>query len=51
MEKAIAENADYVVFNGSRRRAHRRQRAAGEVGETVRLYVGNGGPNLVSSST
>jgi nitrite reductase (NO-forming) len=31
------------------RLARRRQRAQAKVGETVRLFVGNGGPNLTSS--
>ena len=47
--KALDEDADYVLFNG------RVGAAAGEKslqvnrGETVRMFVGNGGPNLSSS--
>lgn len=49
MTKAIAENPDYVVFNGSVGALNNENALTAKVGETVRLYVGNGGPNLVSS--
>src|SRR5690606_14013614 len=49
MQKAVDENADYVVFNGSVGALTGDNAIHAEVGETVRLYVGNGGPNLVSS--
>ncbi len=49
MEKAINEDADYVVFNGSVGSMVGENALAVSVGDTVRLYVGNGGPNLVSS--
>lgn len=49
MEKAIDEDADYVVFNGSVGSTTNEHALTANVGETVRLYVGNGGPNLVSS--
>jgi nitrite reductase (NO-forming) len=49
MEKAINEMADYVVFNGSVGALTGEESLAAKVGETVRIYVGNGGPNLVSS--
>lgn len=49
MEKAIKEQADYVVFNGSVGALNGEKAITAKVGETVRLYVGNGGPNLVSS--
>jgi nitrite reductase (NO-forming) len=49
MEKAIDEDADYVVFNGSVGSTTNENSLTANVGETVRLYVGNGGPNLVSS--
>jgi nitrite reductase (NO-forming) len=48
-DKAVDEDADYVLFNG------RVGAMAGEnaldvnKGETVRMFVGNGGPNLSSS--
>ena len=49
MEKAIREDADYVVFNGSVGSMSGDNALTATVGDTVRLYVGNGGPNLVSS--
>lgn len=49
MEKALLETPDYVVFNGSVGALVGDNAITAEVGETVRLYVGNGGPNLVSS--
>lgn len=49
MEKALAENADYVVFNGSVGAMAGDNAPTAKVGEKVRLFVGNGGPNLTSS--
>lgn len=49
MQKAVDENADYVVFNGSVGALTGDNAITANVGETVRLFVGNGGPNLVSS--
>ncbi len=49
MQKAVDENADYVVFNGKVGALTGDNALTAKVGETVRLYVGNGGPNLVSS--
>ena len=49
MKKAVDENADYVVFNGKVGSLTGDNAITANVGETVRLYVGNGGPNLVSS--
>lgn len=49
MTKAVEENPDYVVFNGSVGAMVGDKAVKAKVGETVRLYVGNGGPNLVSS--
>ncbi|SMO70179.1 dissimilatory nitrite reductase (NO-forming), copper type apoprotein [Saccharicrinis carchari] len=49
MQKAVDEDADYVVFNGSVGALTGDNALTANVGETVRLYVGNGGPNLVSS--
>jgi nitrite reductase (NO-forming) len=49
MQKAIEENATYVVFNGSEGAMVGEKALKAKVGETMRLYVGNGGPNLVSS--
>jgi nitrite reductase (NO-forming) len=49
MEKAVDENPTYVVFNGAANALTGDKALTAKVGETVRLYVGNGGPNLVSS--
>jgi nitrite reductase (NO-forming) len=49
MQKAIAEQPDYVLFNGSVGALSGDNALTARVGETVRLYLGNGGPNLVSS--
>ncbi|WP_037587779.1 copper-containing nitrite reductase [Stenoxybacter acetivorans] len=49
MDKAVKEQADYVVFNGHVGSLTDDKALQAKVGETVRLYVGNGGPNLVSS--
>lgn len=49
MEKAIKEQPDYVVFNGSVGSIAGDNALKANVGDTVRLFVGNGGPNLVSS--
>ena len=43
-----SERPEYVVFNGDGRAAGDGALKA-KVGETVRLFVGNGGPNLISS--
>jgi nitrite reductase (NO-forming) len=47
--KAVDERPTYVVFNGSVGALVGDKAITASVGETVRLYVGNGGPNLVSS--
>jgi nitrite reductase (NO-forming) len=49
MQKAIDEKPDYVVFNGSVGSLVGDKSLKANVGERVRLFVGNGGPNLVSS--
>ena len=49
MAEALTEIPDYVVFNGSVGAMAGDNAVNAKVGETVRLYVGNGGPNLVSS--
>ncbi len=49
MEKAIKEQPDYVVFNGSVGAMNGEKAITAVVGEKVRLFVGNGGPNMVSS--
>jgi nitrite reductase (NO-forming) len=47
--KAVNEQPSYVVFNGSVGSLVGDKALKAKVGETVRLYVGNGGPNLSSS--
>jgi nitrite reductase (NO-forming) len=49
MEKAIAEQPTYVLFNGAEGSLTGDKALQAKVGETVRMFVGNGGPNLVSS--
>ncbi len=49
MDKALTEIPDYVVFNGSVGAVTGENALTAKVGETVRLFVGNGGPNLLSS--
>jgi nitrite reductase (NO-forming) len=49
MQKAIQEQATYVVFNGSETALVGDNALRARVGERIRLFVGNGGPNLVSS--
>lgn len=48
-DKAVAENPDYVLFNGKKGSLLGANMLEAKVGETVRLFVGNGGPNLTSS--
>lgn len=48
-EKAVKEIPDYVVFNGHVGSLLGDKALKAKVGETVRMYVGNGGPNMVSS--
>jgi nitrite reductase (NO-forming) len=47
--KALTEQPDYVVFNGSVGSLGGEGALQAEVGERIRLYVGNGGPSLASS--
>jgi nitrite reductase (NO-forming) len=49
MQKAIDEKPTYVLFNGSEGALVGDHALAAKVGERVRLFIGNGGPNLVSS--
>jgi nitrite reductase (NO-forming) len=49
MEKALKEQPDYVLFNGSVGALTGDKALKAKVGDHIRLYVGNGGPNLVSS--
>ena len=47
--KLLAENPTYVVFNGSTKGLAGDNMLKAKVGETVRIYVANGGPNFTSS--
>lgn len=49
MDKALAEDPDYVVFNGSVGSLTGDNALHAKRDETVRLFVGNAGPNLTSS--
>jgi nitrite reductase (NO-forming) len=49
MEKGAAEQPNYVVFNGAVGALTGDDAPQVKVGESVRLFVGNGGPNLSSS--
>ncbi|EMS1096448.1 nitrite reductase, copper-containing [Neisseria gonorrhoeae] len=49
MDKAVAEQPEYVVFNGHVGAIAGDNALKAKAGETVRMYVGNGDPNLVSS--
>ena len=48
-DKAIDEHPTYVLFNGSEGALTGDNVLTANTGENVRLYVGNAGPNLVSS--
>lgn len=48
-DKALDEEPEYVVFNGSVGALSGAGALRAEKGDRVRLFVGNGGPNLVSS--
>lgn len=47
--KMFDEHPEWVTFNGSVAALTGDNAMTAKVGETVRLFVGNGGPNLVSS--
>lgn len=49
MQKAIDENPTYVLFNGSESALTGPNALKTTTGQHVRMFVGNGGPNLVSS--
>ena len=49
MQKAIDENATYVLFNGAETALTGPRALQAKTGQSVRMFVGNGGPNLVSS--
>lgn len=49
MSKAIKETPDYVVFNGSVGSTTNENSLKAKAGDNIRIFVGNGGPNLISS--
>jgi nitrite reductase (NO-forming) len=49
MQKAIDENPTYVLFNGSESALTGPNALKADTNQKVRMFVGNGGPNLVSS--
>ncbi|HTI73335.1 MAG TPA: copper-containing nitrite reductase [Candidatus Limnocylindria bacterium] len=49
MNKALDERPTYVVFNGGVGSLVGDRALTSKVGEKIRFFVGNGGPNLVSS--
>jgi nitrite reductase (NO-forming) len=49
MQKAIDENPTYVLFNGAETALTGPNALKAKTGERIRMFVGNGGPNLVSS--
>ena len=49
MEKAIDERPTYVLFNGSEGSMTGDKALKVKTNQNVRMFVGNGGPNLVSS--
>lgn len=49
LEKCLAEQPDYVVFNGSVGSLTAERALQAKVGERVRIFFGNGGVNLTSS--
>ncbi|NGP88797.1 copper-containing nitrite reductase [Fodinibius halophilus] len=49
MNKAIDEHPEYVVFNGAVNSMMNDKSITAEKDDKVRLFVGNGGPNLTSS--
>ena len=49
MQKGIDENPTYVLFNGAETALTGPNALKAKTDETIRMFVGNGGPNLVSS--
>jgi nitrite reductase (NO-forming) len=49
VEKLLAENPEYFLFNGAVGALSDQHPLRAEVGETVRIYFGVGGPNFSSS--
>lgn len=49
MQKAVDENPSYVVFNGEVGSLIGDKALRADAGQTVRLFMGDGGPSLISS--
>ncbi len=49
VDKMAMETPDFVVFNGSAGSLAKERALKAKVGETVRIFFGNAGPNAVSS--
>ena len=49
VEKLLAEQPEYFIFNGSTDALTKKYPLKAKVGETVRIYFGVGGPNFTSS--
>jgi nitrite reductase (NO-forming) len=49
LEKALQERPDYVVFNGQVGALMGEKALRAKAGESIRLYLGNAGPSLLSS--
>jgi len=49
LEKALQEQPDYVVFNGRVGALMGKNALRAKTGESVRIYLGNAGPSLLSS--
>jgi len=49
LDKLLAEQPEYYVFNGATDALTRTHRMEAKVGETVRIFFGVGGPNATSS--
>jgi len=48
-DKLFDEEPEYVLFNGAKGALNGDNAMQANVGESIRLFVGNGGPNLTSS--
>lgn len=49
MEKALDERPDYILFNGRVGALQGENALTAKTGETIRLFLGNAGPNLSAS--
>ncbi len=49
LDKALKEQPTYVLFNGAVGSLTGKKALPAKVGETIRIYFGNGGPNLISA--